>query len=305
VTELVRGGQVLADRLAAHAALADPAVPAQPPDLPDYVVQAVARLRLLLGVPFGYLVPDPTLLPVESARFFYLDPRWLDQLGIGALAVGAAGTREQAQAELAQAPVRQALGRHLPLVRDLARGRAVLETALGRATVSLDPDAPVTGMLIRSALVSGWPGLQVRAYSSDDPAQVPPGTDPGTLDPALTVPILRMERLDPAVLLVLFAGVPSLVWLEEPHHGIQFGAAEDAAGYQVPVRTADGSEAGRVAVPFRGAPAGGVIDVAQLAGRLDAARPLAHPRGSAALALSLLAPPARQRFGASTPGSPR
>jgi len=42
-----------------------------------------------------------------------------------------------------------------------------------------------------------------------------------------------------------------------------------------------------------------VVDVAALAAALDAAGPLGHPRGSAALALSLLAPPARQRFGAS------
>ena len=299
MTALVSGARVLADRLAAHAALADPDDPAQVPDLPDYVVQALARMRLLVGVPFGYLVPDPALLPAESARFFHLDPAWLDQLCAGALAVGAGGTREQAQAQLALAPVRAALGRHLPLVRDLSRGRLVLETALADATSTVDTDAPVTGVLIRSALVSGWPGLQLRAYTTDDPAQIPPGADPAGLPPGLAVPVLRFERLDPPVLLVLFAGLPRLIWLEEPHHGIQFGVDDSSGTARVPIRAASGAETGRVPVPFRGAAGDGVVDVAALAAALDAAGPLGHPRGSAALALSLLAPPARQRFGAS------
>lgn len=33
----------------------------------------LARLRLLQGVPFSYLVADAQLLPRESIRFFYLD----------------------------------------------------------------------------------------------------------------------------------------------------------------------------------------------------------------------------------------
>jgi hypothetical protein len=306
VSVLTQGARVLADRLAVHTELADPAAAPTAPDLPEYIVQALARLRLLHGVPFAYLVPDPVQLPVESARFFTLDAAWLDRLCAGALAVGGGGgTRERAQVGLAEAGLAQAqgaLGRHLPLVRDLARGRAVLEPALRAATTSVDPGAVVTGMLIRSALVAGWPGLQVRAYVSDDPALVPPGADPDQLDPALSVPLLRLERLDPAVLLVLFAGVPELIWLEEPHHTVQFGVRPGAGGaVSVPIRSADGlGEVGAVDVPFRAA-GEGVVDIAALAARLDGTAPLAHPRGSAALALSLLAPPARQRFGAHTP----
>jgi hypothetical protein len=318
---LVRSGDVLAARLARHQALVDgtaqralafaaTGTATDAPPLPDYVVQAVARLRLLIGVPFGYLVPSPDLLPVESARFFVLDPAWLDQLCVGALAVGAAGTREQAQSELALAPVQQALGRHLALVRDLERGRAVLETALADSTDDIDPAAAVSGVLIHSALVSGWPGLQVRAYTTDDTTKVPLDADPSTIDPALSVRVLRMDRLDPSILIVLFAGVPKLIWLEEPHHGVQFGVDEvidgsgQVSGYTVPIRHPDGTEHGSVQVPFR-AGAADVVDVATLAGRLDAAAPLGRPRASAAMALALLAPPVRQRFNASTPGGTR
>ncbi len=49
--------------------------------VPPDVVRFLARLRLLEGVPFNYLVPDATMLPLESIRFFYVDRNWLDALG--------------------------------------------------------------------------------------------------------------------------------------------------------------------------------------------------------------------------------
>ena len=73
---------------------------------------------------------------------------------------------------------------------------------------------------MRSKLVSGWPGLHVRAYRTDrgQDAEIIPESDPDRLK------VLRMERLAPAVLLVLFDGVPAVVHVEEPRQGIQFGA---------------------------------------------------------------------------------
>jgi hypothetical protein len=73
--------------------------------------------------------------------------------------------------------------------------------------------------------VSGWPGLHVRAYATDthpDKATIPEmDTSPDR------VRLLRMERLAPAVLFVLFDGVPQVVHLEEPRSGIQFGVRLD------------------------------------------------------------------------------
>ena len=56
--------------------------------VPGELRRFLARLRLLHGVPFSYLVPDAELLPVESIRFFYLDRAWTDALVQGALSVG-------------------------------------------------------------------------------------------------------------------------------------------------------------------------------------------------------------------------
>jgi hypothetical protein len=267
-------------------------------DLPTYVIFALARWRLLNDVPFRYLVPDTRLLPDESIRFFTLDEEWLDAMVSGALIAGGGGTRELAQAQAALPGSLIAASRHRAFVRDVLRGRLTLsnlpEPAAAASTV-------VSGFLLRSALVSGWPATQIRAWASDDLADVPRDVDPSVLAasrPELVVPILRLERLSPAVLMVLFEGVPRLVWLEEPHHGVQYGVDAAGAGFTVTVRNAPGSVA-TVAVTMRAGSTSGVIDVTALAAAIDAARPLPHPRGSAALAAELLQAPARQRFTAS------
>ena len=64
--------------------------------MPPYMELFLSHLRLLVGVPFDYLVADERLLPDESIRFFYVDRSWTDRLVDGAIAVGKIGTREQA-----------------------------------------------------------------------------------------------------------------------------------------------------------------------------------------------------------------
>lgn len=294
----------------ARAAAAADAAATIDSDLPGYVTFALARWRLLNDVPFRYLVPDTRLMPDESIRFFTLDPDWLDALTSGALIAGGGGTREIAQAQSAVAGSRVAALKRQAFVRDVMRGRLTLSTLPILETVSPTANSPetVSGFLLHSALVSAWPGLQVRAWASDDPADVPADVDPSVLAnarPELVVPVLRMERLSPAVLIVLFAGVPRLLWLEEPHHGVQYGVDAAATGFRLAIRDESGHETtATVAVPMRAGSVAGVIDVSALATAIDAARPLPHPRGSAGLALALLKAPARQRFSKRAGGGP-
>src|SRR5260370_15975596 len=42
---------------------------------------------------------------------------------------------------------------------------------------------------------------------------------------ALQLKTLRLEVLSPSVMIALFQGIPKMVTLDEPHHGIQFGVA--------------------------------------------------------------------------------
>lgn len=288
--------------------------------LPEYVADFLVRLRLGLGVPFGYLVPDEALLPNESIRFFTVDEAWLDSLMAGAMAVGAASTRDTDHTADALPMVTMAVRDAVPVAAAVRRREApradVARHVCGALTslravqaqaddLGLGGTPPTTGFLLRSALVSGWPGFAVRAFTRTDIGEQ---QDPATVDPADCVPILRMELLSPSVLLVLFSGSPALVWLEEPHHAIQLGVdpgdtvnVVTTAGAEVTSADAHGDQVPEtVAVPMRASAPAGVVDIAGLVGNLNAQHasdPRVAPQGgSAALALQLVRPPWRQRF---------
>jgi hypothetical protein len=298
-------------------ALVEPASRAQDeqsPALPAYVADFLVRLRLGYRVPFNYLIPDPAMLPDESIRFFTVDEAWLDALITGAMAVGAASTMDTDHSSIALPAIKAAVNDAVPLAAAVRRRQAD-RTAVSdhvRNVVALASDfpdpggtPPVTGFLLRSALVSGWPGFAVRAFTTTDIADQ---VDPSTVDPSLFVPILRMELLSPSVLLVLFAGTPALMWLEEPHHGIQLGIDPNnevtlvtPTGSEVTTTDAHGEEIPKTAtVPMRPVSVPGVIDIAGLVATLSQAHAadnrVAPQGGSAALALQLLRPPWRQRF---------
>ena len=202
-----------------------------PPDL----VRFLARLRLLEGVPFNYLVPDATLLPLETIRFFYVDRNWLDALVQGALSVGTVNSADREKLTKLYPVVR----REVDVAERLVRMKDADAPAVDAAGRPIGVAGPMTGFLMRSQIVSGWPGLHVRAYSTDtrpDDQTIPDmDTSPDR------VRLLRMERLAPAVLLVLFDGVPAVVHIEEPRSGIQFGvrvkgAAQGSASAVLPLR---------------------------------------------------------------------
>lgn len=262
--------------------------------LPPYLASFLAHLRLLVGVPFDYLIPDSRLLPPESIRFFYVDRSWADRLVDGALAVGKIGSREQAHHQEHHPSVRQELDVTERSVRALQRRREP-----GPAT-TIEADV-VTGFLLRSSAVSGWPHMDVCAFSRTFDGQPVDVKDPKVN--AYKMRLLRLERLSPSVLLAMFEGIPSLVWCEEPHHGVQFGVQERNGKLGIRRHGRDGTPISTVAdatpVPLR---AGGkrVIHVRELHRRLaeaaktDARMPAQD--GSAAFAIELLDLPWRQRF---------
>src|SRR5262249_6307412 len=59
------------------------------------LVEWIARLVLLYPVPFHYLVPQQTLLPAESLRFFHLDDNWANALVDGALSIAVRNLADQ------------------------------------------------------------------------------------------------------------------------------------------------------------------------------------------------------------------
>jgi hypothetical protein len=258
-------------------------VPGNAPEvaLPPYLESLLAHMRLLIGVPFDYLVPDERLLPVESIRFFYLDRSWSDRLVDGVFSVGKIGTRERAHHQAHDADIRSRLDQVERSVRDLQRGRSDSATA-PEATA---PAEVVTGFVMRSSVVSGWPHMDVRAF---DEVTDPPVDSSWAA--AHQLQTLRLERLSPSVMIGLFQGTPKLVWFEEPHHGVQLGVYGHQDGSCFLYHRADTgqSDGTTVDVPLR-ATGRRVVDVSSLARRLGTT-------SSAELAVQLLHPPWRQRL---------
>jgi hypothetical protein len=293
-TPWIQARSALAERLAAPEQVGAPVPDAQ---MPPYMESFLAHLRLLVGVPFDYLVPDARLLPTESIRFFYLDRSWTDRLVDGAIAVGKIGSREQAHHQARAGEVTRQLDVTERSVRDLQRSRLVFEVA--RANPVKGAAQVVTGFLLRSAAVSGWPHMDVRAYSKILDRNFDPGSAEAT---AAQLRTLRLERLAPAVMLALFQGIPRMVMCEEPHHGIQFGVKNAATHFYILRRDAAGMAiAGSqdVTVPLR---KGGrrVVHMAELRRRLEDARTgspaMPVMNGAGAMAVELLNRPWRQRF---------
>jgi hypothetical protein len=200
----------------------------------DPVAKWLAQLLLLVPVPFDYLVADERMLPVESLRFFYLDNNWLDAMIDGALSVGTESSRDAF---------------FNTVTRDLIR-RSAYEAVLSyRKNLSgVDPpDAQakknlMSGLLLRSGLVSGWPSLSVRPC----------------LKGGQMLKTLRMTRLSPNVLLCVFWGVPDYVEIAEPQEGFAFGTDEDG---KVALRHPAGATMGK---QFSGDP---LLQVRDLSGK--------------------------------------
>lgn len=177
-------------------------------DAPPAVRDFLTQLRLLYGLPFDYIVPRPEMLPPESIRFFYIDRNWTDRLVDGALSVGKVNTRDYMHHHFAMARLRAVLdGEEVALRRRYRPGNGIPTEHVFRKE-----GVPLSGMLMRSRLVSGWVGMEVRAYNELQTAPLP---------------LLRMDRLSPGVLLCLFEGIPELVEVEEPREGIMFGVEQE------------------------------------------------------------------------------
>lgn len=151
-------------------------------DVPPGVQALFDDLARLRGVPLRYLVPDERLLPVETVRFLRLDPAWVAALLDGAYSIGRI-TRADAEEDL----------HHPPAVNPVQ----------------------ITGALIRSDLIAGYPDLLVDGYA--DAA----GTTELDAVPA--------QRLSDTVLLCLFEGELARLDLHQRPEALHF-AVEPATG---------------------------------------------------------------------------
>lgn len=167
--------------------------------VPDSVIQFLAGLELLNGVPFNYLVADEALLPAESIRFFQIDPNWIYALIEGAAGIGCTTSTDLAHDALMR-----------PALHQAAAGAALqIRAHPDREAIT---SAATSGLLLRSAVVSGWPGLEIVAYDAQNNV----------------LPVIRMDHLSPGILFFWAAGIIAQVEIKEPPEGMHFGV--DIAG---------------------------------------------------------------------------
>jgi hypothetical protein len=228
----------------------------------DDLVQWIARLALLYPVPFQYLVPHTTLLPPESLRFFNLDDNWVNALLDGAFSIA---VRTAEQRVSSRADLQSVLSRIVYQYRLRLQGKQP-EWNPSESYM----DMPKSGFLLRSSIVSGWPGVEVTALTSAAP------------DPNLPQ-ILRLDQISEGVLFCLARGSLETVTFREPREGITFGVSSDGK-----VKASKSGKTLDVRKDFlRAAPPAGVVDIAKLRDQLQSS-------GSAELATEMIRKPEQQ-----------
>jgi hypothetical protein len=159
----------------------------------------LGKLSLLYGVPLEYLVPDNRMLPIESIRFFYIDRNWIDRLIDGAMSVGVLSTKDQIFNTAFFKQVYESVDVAQLKTRALIRNEPpVTPSSIG---------GTITGLLIRSKVVSDYPGLEIEATDAS----------------GNKLEIIRMDRLSETLILCLFKGVPVAVDVMQPSEGLHFG----------------------------------------------------------------------------------
>lgn len=175
---------------------------AQPPPFPPAVTSFLGRLSLLHGVPLHYLLPDSKLLERETLKFFYIDPQWIGALLGGALSVGRPNEiRVLLDKAAAGSFSAQIIAEARGIRKRPSDGGADTPTVRGGAT----PTYAFTGFLLRSRILAGWPGLEVKTYQQHR-----------------QLAFLRLERPAPDVLFGLADGELDSLEITQPPEGLHF-----------------------------------------------------------------------------------
>jgi hypothetical protein len=157
----------------------------------------LARFALLYPLPFDKLVADERMLPVESIRFFFIDMNWINAGIDGALSLGIDSDLQSSFNGILKDDIQKAIMNAIPEIRAQLLGTNNPGT----------PPAIMSGFLLRSALVAGWPNLSIKAQDPKDKS----------------LKIIRLDHLSPNVLLCIFDGVPNNIEFCEPQETLGFG----------------------------------------------------------------------------------
>ncbi len=231
--------------------------------LTEDLIEWIANLILLYPVPFHYLVPHQLLLPPESLRFFHLDDNWVNALVDGAFSIAVRSLDDTGAASRLE--LQSALSKIVYQYRLRLLGKQP-EWEPKESYM----DIPKSGFVLRSRMVSGWPGVEVTAKTSATQDQTLPK-------------ILRFDQIAEGVLFCLARGTVDEVTFREPREGLTFGVSSDGT-----LKATKAKKTLEIKTNLlRPGPTGGVVDITRLQGELTTA-------GSAELATEMVRKPEEQ-----------
>ena len=213
--------------------------------VPETISAWFKSLRQFEGVPFNYLVPDERMLPPESIRFFRVDHAWVDCLADGAFSIGRVASSDHEA--------------------DRAHGQK--SPAAGLAPM-------LTGFLLRSEVVSGWPGLLVEGYTDKSAKK--------------SVRTLRMERLSSGVLLCIFWGEVGRVDIHLKPETLHFGLMHEGDDFSKKLRDEKGAPLAKIVKAEFRQNSTRTLNVGVFAESIRKERQLPLPFTSAHLALQMV-----------------
>ena len=210
----------------------------------DELLRWLADLVMFYPIPFHYLVPHSSLLPRESLRFFHVDNNWVDALVDGAFSIAVRTLADQAI--VSRKDLQATLSRIVYEHRLRLTGKRV-DWNVSEEYMK----ASKTGFLLRSSIVSDWPGVEVTAKTS------------GALG-GKAPEILRLDQISDGVLFCLASGPIEEVIFREPRESVTFGVNTDGS-----VNPASGAAINVKRELMRAASREGVVDIAGLGLRLN------------------------------------
>ena len=162
----------------------------------------IADKMFLYNIPPQYLLPDPSFLPKESIRFFYIDANWMNCFIDGALGIG--NHLDEAD-DVVRALIKNALNNYFNAPIDAGHHSPL-------------PQIPRWGFFLRSAVVKAFPNLQVHA-------PWPSPADPTVAE--MRIEVLRNDVLTDDVLLCLLDRLPgggdlTEITISQPSHQQRF-----------------------------------------------------------------------------------
>jgi hypothetical protein len=198
------------------------------------------------------LIPEEPMLPKESVRFFFLDPIWIQCLVQGACSIGNNGYGDTIIDRVMNQWVQpnqpdgknqaSAVNKKAAGVRD--RMRLQYEAA-GLPAAESYLDWPLTGFLLRSAVVEGWRGLEIMAYrnlseeeKNNWPKEDLTGEQTSKFEQEGVAPLkpLRIEQLSKDVMLGIFNGIIAQLVVRQPQEGLHFGLTPENQSYTKTLR---------------------------------------------------------------------